>query len=237
MIKFYDDDWGDEESFAVKKIQEKMNKDPHLWKISNKDILSAHSKRRPSNIKCWNCCQHGHTASDCPDPLHEIKCHMCGGAGHEGRNCPNSKCLNVCMSFFILAFFKLNCFLKFKIFLKCGGGSRTFVQMCPKCIKELKTKCSRCNVEGHYFINCTDHWRKYHYTTQTKDVRRPEHNVNKPSDQLWCSNCGRRGHHQTRCGSKRNSISYPDSLPFISSYGDLFAENTEIGESFYRKHL
>lgn len=97
MIKFYEEDWGGEESFLVHKLQQEMDKNPNLWKVSDKDIVSGFNRknRKKQWAKCFNCCQFGHVAASCPDPPKVLKCYMCGGAGHEAKRCPNSKCLNV----------------------------------------------------------------------------------------------------------------------------------------------
>ena len=94
MIKFYNDDWGNEETFSVENIQRKMDKSPALWKISQKDLLRQHRSKR-YYAYCDNCRQPGHVAYKCPEPLYVPKCHMCGTPGHIDHQCPNAICLNV----------------------------------------------------------------------------------------------------------------------------------------------
>lgn len=97
MIKYYDDNWGDEQDFNIYKVLQNMDKNPSLWKVSDKDMFSRYKgkDKKKQLVKCFNCCQFGHVAVRCPDPVKIQKCYMCGGAGHEPKQCPNSKCLNV----------------------------------------------------------------------------------------------------------------------------------------------
>lgn len=94
MIKYYNDDWGDEENFVVEKLQEKMNKSRNLWDVSLKGFR-YYQKPRKSRAKCNNCLETGHNASYCPKPPYVPICYMCGIQGHLVNNCPNSLCLNV----------------------------------------------------------------------------------------------------------------------------------------------
>lgn len=203
MIRFYDDDWGDEESFIVHKIQQNMDKNPDLWKVSDKDILRAYKhKDNRSKLKCWNCCIHGHIAACCPEPYRVPKCYMCGSAGHEPKSCPHSKCLN------------------------CGASAKGFIDLCNRCVKESEKTCSRCKLQGHYFINCSDHWRKFHFTTtSTMRIPPPDCNSHKPGNEQWCCNCGKKGHNEIKCRSKKSNSHFSETWPYVACYEDLFFQS------------
>lgn len=40
---------------------------------------------------------------------------------------------------------------------------------------------------------------------------------------MWCCNCGKKGHHQIHCQLKKE-LSFPDTIPFVSSYECTFNE-------------
>lgn len=45
-----------------------------------------HLKEFPK-IRCYNCNNHGHYASDCPQPNKKLKCNICNRTGHQESNC------------------------------------------------------------------------------------------------------------------------------------------------------
>lgn len=103
---------------------------------------------------------------------------------------------------------------------QCGASSKNFVDMCNRCIKESEKTCTRCKLHGHYFINCSDHWRKFHVTTTSTFAIGSVYHGN--GSRLWCSNCGRKGHFELDCRSQRN-VRFPQTSPYVSSYEDLFS--------------
>ncbi|XP_036335434.1 uncharacterized protein LOC118745873 [Rhagoletis pomonella] len=42
---------------------------------------------KPTQIKCFNCNEHGHIAVKCPQPQRKPRCTVCTKVGHEAKNC------------------------------------------------------------------------------------------------------------------------------------------------------
>ncbi|KAL0272989.1 UNVERIFIED_CONTAM: hypothetical protein PYX00_005774 [Menopon gallinae] len=211
MKKFYNDDWGNEDQFIVEKLQEKMDKRPSLWRVSEKDLHYLENKKSKSFVKCWNCCQFGHNMYKCKEPLRTPKCHMCGVSGHVENTCPNAICLN------------------------CGNQMGSYSLSCNKCKSESCKTCSRCSMSGHHFLNCSDHWRRFHSTIGKTVVTAPEKDTYKSAVEMWCCNCGRKGHYPIHCQAKKN-LSFPETTLYVASYGSAFNEQGVVQQQQGNNH-
>ncbi|KAK6637289.1 hypothetical protein RUM44_007703 [Polyplax serrata] len=196
MKRFYNEDCGDED-FSVEELQSKMDRKPHLWKISQKDYLYNGKGRY---INCRRCNQPGHNASDCTEPSFGNKCHMCALSGHTINNCPKAVCLN------------------------CGNQTKKYDICCFKCRKQNGLTCMRCGMKGHLWVECPDHWRLFHLTTKSTQIVVPSVSVNKDPEYLWCCNCSQRGHLSFYCKIQNNFTIFPETLPYIVSYNMDFLD-------------
>ncbi|XP_066583650.1 uncharacterized protein [Prorops nasuta] len=181
---FYNNSRG-QENFDVKQIQSQMSRDPRLWAVLDKDLVSTNRKRpRFFNVTCTNCQHIGHAQYDCPKPQKPLCCHMCGIQGHTVDKCPQKMCLT------------------------CGKKQSIFRKTCESC---RKWHCSMCNSPGHNKSICPDLWRRYHQTVNSIEVNIPTNtsNVMKPAHLLFCCNCSKRGHESSACKDYRWSQHYP----------------------------
>lgn len=92
-----------------------------------------------------------------------------------------------------------------------------FSLCCQKC-RNQNIVCSRCTLGGHNCINCTDHWRMFHITTSGNNINIPDVVSYKKDKDMWCCNCGKKGHYPINCLYHKDMKSFPETLPFIASY-------------------
>eukprot|EP01038_Epipyxis_sp_PR26KG_P005193 gene5193-7227_t len=152
-------------------------------------------------FKCNNCGEVGHKQADCPQAPIPQPCHLCAGKDHEAGNCPNITCFN-CGQF---GHHSRNCNEKRSgsramICTECGS-THHFNKDCPDLIyppnndnemisandsKRLSdpfVRCMSCDLYGH--LMCM----KLPYSngsTSNSSKRKPD---------LYCPNCGKKGHH------------------------------------------
>ncbi|XP_020714743.1 uncharacterized protein LOC101450716 isoform X2 [Ceratitis capitata] len=203
MIKFYNLSWHGER-FTLVGAQNLMEKDRKLWKISNEDKFP---KTRPySNLKCFNCCEFGHTRAKCRRPKKTPVCYMCGECGHFEPRCPNTMCL------------------------RCGNKTQVYTKGCNACTFQNRLICPICKVRGHSINLCPDKWRRYHSTTQPNahPVCRLEFNKRK-----MCCICGGIGHLSDTCRSAVRFMEYPVIVSHVKShqksYNDISFKSPCIG--------
>ncbi|XP_011304410.1 uncharacterized protein [Fopius arisanus] len=173
---FYNEPRGGDIMKDIKEIQNAMPKHPSRWVVLDADLYPRPRKKRNT---CAICQCEGHLRSRCPERPKVPTCHVCGIVGHSEPRCPESrKCFN------------------------CGKKWSTCRRTCEHC---NSLQCSQCKGKGHCIRNCPDNWRKYHQTTSGAAVNIPADlgSVLKPSHQLSCSNCTRRGHEASTCLSYR----------------------------------
>ena len=103
-----------------------------------------------------------------------------------------------------------------------------YIECCPECRRERAAVCMICQL-GHTTHQCPDLWRRYHLTTTdsaelTRSAAQP-----KPRAQLFCCNCGARGHVSFDCKALDRSkyaaarcdvFSYEDSTRFLDQVTD-----------------
>ncbi|XP_037938517.1 uncharacterized protein LOC119671775 [Teleopsis dalmanni] len=188
MFKFYNSSWNGEK-FNVNEIRARMNPNVADWKICSLDRF-PHGRPITKKLKCYNCCEFGHTKQHCKRPRKALVCSMCGESGHREPRCPNTVCL------------------------RCGNKTLAFVKNCNACTFHDRLTCPLCKVRGHILDNCPDNWRRYHSTTKS-DVAPESHIVY--NKKLCCCVCGRRGHLSDTCAYQK-LMEYPLILSKIKSH-------------------
>ena len=172
--------------------------DALICKVFN--IISC--PHRNNHIRCRNCNHVGHNAKDCTERARAVVCYMCGLEGHFSENCKNAKCL------------------------RCGVPIVSYsYKSCMNCRRLNNSSCFLCGGKGHVKSNCPDTWRRFHATLSgtegivTKPFGGPDR-AHKPLNQIWCSNCGKKGHYLHHCRAY-NYSSYPIPVLHIVSYDNL----------------
>lgn len=124
----------------------------------------------------------------------EPKCNNCSQRGHFKRNCPHVICTY------------------------CGSMDDHYSQHCPKAIK-----CLNCNESGHYRSQCPQRWKRMFCTLCNskkhsrdrcpsvwrvyllKDDSKDSKKKILPMHNLYCYNCGYKGHFGDDCDERRSS--------------------------------
>ncbi|XP_011214166.2 uncharacterized protein LOC105233713 [Bactrocera dorsalis] len=203
MMKFYNLSWQGEK-FTLVEVLNGMERDRRLWKIYSEDRFP---KVRPySNLKCFNCCEFGHTRAKCKRPKKPQVCYMCGESGHLEPRCPNTLCL------------------------RCGNKTQVFTKSCNACTFQNRLICPICKVRGHSINLCPDKWRRYHSTTQPNDQPNSQVEFNK---RKMCCVCGGRGHFSDTCRSAVRFMEYPIIVSHVKShqksYSDMLFKSPRSG--------
>ncbi|XP_050336084.1 uncharacterized protein LOC126762991 [Bactrocera neohumeralis] len=194
MMKFYNLSWQGEK-FTLVEALNGMERDRRLWKIYSEDRFP---KARPySNLKCFNCCEFGHTRAKCKRPKKPQVCYMCGESGHLEPRCPNTLCL------------------------RCGNKTQVFTKSCNACTFQNRLICPICKVRGHSINLCPDKWRRYHSTTQPNDQPNSQVEYNK---RRMCCVCGGRGHFSDTCRSAVRFMEYPIIVSHVKSHQKSYSD-------------
>ncbi|XP_067643212.1 uncharacterized protein Zcchc7 [Eurosta solidaginis] len=206
MVKFYNFSWHGEH-FSLIGVHNKLEKDRNLWKILNEDRFP---KKRPySNLKCYNCCEFGHTRAKCQRPKKPLICYMCGESGHLEPRCPNTICL------------------------RCGNKTQVFTRSCNACTFQNRLICPICKVRGHAINLCPDKWRRYHSTTQPN--AHPNSHIEFNRRKVCCV-CGGVGHFSDTCRNPARFMDYPVIVSQVKShqksYEDLLFKTPRVGIAF-----
>ena len=123
----------------------------------------------------------------------EPKCNNCSQRGHFKRDCPHVICTY------------------------CGSMNDHYSQQCPKTIK-----CSNCNENGHYKSKCPKKWKRVFCTLCNSKIHSRDRcpsvwrvyllkGENKefkkvlPMHNIFCYNCGSKGHFGDDCSQRRSS--------------------------------
>jgi hypothetical protein len=77
-------------------------------------------------IRCYNCNEHGHMSSTCPNPSYKFRCTYCGEQGHTAYSCS----LVICH--------------------RCQGVGHKISQ----CNSDTRNKCDACGGSGHSYRSC-----------------------------------------------------------------------------------
>ncbi|XP_046423028.1 uncharacterized protein LOC124181009 isoform X2 [Neodiprion fabricii] len=201
MTDYYKSDAS--KNFNIDDIRKQMPKDPRYWAISDEDLLNYRQRgsRYWTRMKCRNCNGSDHNTSECTSKRKLPCCHMCGISGHREPRCPHKMCLG------------------------CGKKQLTYMQICNEC---KKAWCNGCRSYGHLEDKCPDHWRRYHLTTSMRNVitNLSATDVMKPSHQLSCCNCAKRGHDSATCKNYRWSRHFP-TPSYVTNYsiGPAYADH------------
>lgn len=203
MMKFYNLSWHGEK-FTLVGALNGMERDRKLWKIYSEDKFP---KIRPySNLKCFNCCEFGHTRAKCRRPKKPTVCYMCGESGHLEPRCPNTICL------------------------RCGNKTQVFTKSCNACTFQNRLICPICKVRGHSINLCPDKWRRYHSTTQPNAQPNSQLELNK---RKMCCVCGGKGHFSDTCRSAVRFMEYPIIVSHVKShqksYSDMLFKSPRSG--------
>ena len=143
--------------------------------------------------------------------MRPMVCHMCGIQAHTSENCSESKCL------------------------RCGLSNSSYSHTgCIHCRRMINSNCFLCGGKGHAKSNCPDYWRRFHATVSGPEgaVQRPVGGVDKshkPLAEIWCCNCGRRGHYLHQCRAYSYS-SYPSPVLHVVSYESLIKDTSMFDE-------
>ena len=148
---------------------------------------------------CTNCNRPGHNNKVCPEPKRRLLCIMClEEDSHVWQRCPKSRCF------------------------RCSTPG-PFAESCRNCRYLDSMVCRICGGKGHVQANCSDKWRRFHATTSGNQIVKPTSNIHKPTEEVFCPNCGKQGHlvHQCRHYSfscipppKTTVVSYSEPLKF-----------------------
>ena len=127
---------------------------------------------------------------------------MCGLTGHVSDECNQAKCL------------------------RCSAPNGFYsTKGCTNCRRLNTSICFICGANGHVKSACPDKWRRFHATLSGTDgvVIEPFGGVDrahKPLRQIWCCNCGKKGHYLHHCRAY-NYSSYPAPVVHVINYDDL----------------
>ena len=125
-------------------------------------------------IRCYNCNEHGHMSSTCPNPSYKFRCTYCGEQGHTAYSCQ----LVICH--------------------RCQGVGHKISQ----CNSDTRNKCDACGGSGHSYRSCIARddpiSAKYLSEITCLFCRRKGHincfSLKSYSKSLFCSRCGEKGH-------------------------------------------
>ncbi|XP_072011158.1 zinc finger CCHC domain-containing protein 7 isoform X2 [Engystomops pustulosus] len=173
------------------------------WSIIERDseaqILNYTPVRRSSqryyagdkNVICRNCNYRGHLSKNCPQPRKLPACCLCGRRGHLQFGCTSQYCTN--------------CFMPGHVYEDCTE------RPC------WQKKCHRCYMTGHYADACPEIWRQYHLTVKPGPIKKSSSACN-PKDNVYCCNCGRKGHCGYECNGQRMYSSMYPNCELVFSY-------------------
>ncbi|CAK1540304.1 unnamed protein product [Leptosia nina] len=178
------------ENFNHKEIQKSMSRDKSLWVIDPKDKMPS-SRRKTT---CNYCNRPGHRDDTCH--FKPAVCYMCGSTGHYEPRCPRKICVN------------------------CGSPNHIYSNVCRNCANWRYIKCVECGQGGHPASHCPDLWRRYHDTTDFKNLE--ESRQLKKHNQQFCSGCTRRGHLVHSCRTSVPFSALPINSPYVISYAPLY---------------
>ncbi len=186
MHSFYNDIDTEAANLTLDTILGSIKYDPNDWEINSDDryagFNSSSTPGRPryfqrGNAKCHNCSRSGHIARHCPEPMKPIVCTLCAAVGHRAETCINELCL------------------------QCGSPNGRYERDCLHCRNQARETCRQCGAVGHVQARCTDNWRRFHCTVDPKATVpvEPLEDVHKEASEVYCYNCGRKGHYLHNC--------------------------------------
>ena len=219
MHDFYDKVDEEAANFDMESHFKAMVYDPDDWKIGVEDKYRTSSSgsgggrggtryylggpspaaaRRNSRGRCRNCNETGHFADECTEPEKDLVCRLCAAVNdHQTDYCSNQVCL------------------------RCGSREGRYDRPCQHCLDAAGETCPQCGVRGHLSKQCPDNWRRYHDTADphhASDPERPLADCHKRASEMFCVNCGRKGHYIHHCHAYQHRNSKPLSVLKICSY-------------------
>ena len=217
MHDFYDVVDEEAANFDMERHFEAMEYDPNDWRINVEDKYRTSSSgsgggrggsryflggpspgRRNGRGRCRNCHQTGHFADECAEPERDLVCRLCAAVNdHQTDYCSNQVCL------------------------RCGSTDGRYDRPCRRCLDATEETCRQCGVRGHLSQQCPDNWRRYHDTIDPQMASlpvRPTADCHKRASEMFCVNCGRKGHYLHHCHAYQHRNSKPLSVLKVCSY-------------------
>ncbi|KAL5475298.1 hypothetical protein EMCRGX_G027384 [Ephydatia muelleri] len=165
------------------------------WHINEKDNVGGHQNVSTNLfravVKCSKCRLKGHIAAHCTNPKRIDVCHLCGEGIHSEESCNKKMCPH--------------CFRRWHT---------------GKCILSLSVPselCQCCHRWGHSETVCSDIWRQFHNTTDTKDLFRLSIEQQRQTRRVFCCICAAEGHFGYEC-----HLVHPMEKPYsplVTQYG------------------
>ena len=87
-------------------------------------------------------------------------------------------------------------------------GERAVNRPCQHCQNVAEEMCPQCGVQGHLSRQCPDNWRRYHDTVDSSasEPHRPLKDCHKRASEMYCVNCGRKGHYLHHCHAYQDTF-------------------------------
>lgn len=190
MRDFYNEIDPQNADITLEKIFRDLPDDPDLWRVKKSHATPNRTPNRYFHGRhCTNCNRDGHNSKSCPEPKRRMLCIMCRTEGHTYFHCPDAHCL------------------------RCGNPGEPFSENCRKCRYLDTMDCRLCGGRGHIQNQCSDIWRRYHATLKKGQPLEPKKSVHLPATEVWCCNCGKKGHLVHQC----RAYSYSCVPPLVTS--------------------
>ena len=223
MHDFYDRVDEEAANFDMEAHFKALEYDPDDWKIGVEDKYRTSSSgsgggrggtryylggqspaallhgRRTGRGRCRNCNEVGHYADECAEPEKDLVCRLCAAVNdHQTDYCSDQVCL------------------------RCGSREGRYDRPCRHCLDAAGETCPQCGVRGHLSRQCPDNWRRYHDTTVDDASAEPQRpaaaDCHKRASEMFCVNCGRKGHYLHHCHAYQHRNSKPLSVLKVCSY-------------------
>ena len=202
MNSFYNDIDEEMADVTLQKILSSLPKNAD-WTVKKPHASTTPGRSNRSRYfqgrHCTNCNRPGHNNKVCPEPKRRLLCIMClEEDSHVWQRCPQSRCF------------------------RCSAPG-PYAESCRNCRYLDSMVCRICGGKGHVQANCTDKWRRFHATTSSNQIVKPTSNIHRPTEEVFCPNCGKQGHlvHQCRHYSfssipppKTTVVNYSEPLKF-----------------------
>lgn len=213
MQRFYDSDCSLMDDCELERLMKGTNKIKKM--IPRKNVgLNGRYFGSVNGVRCDNCRQWDHIFEDCPEPFKKLTCYLCGEIGHYAAGCP-----------------KLSCGICFQK----GHGS----WKCHNALTRYKLICTLCECVGHISEECPDLWRRYYLTTKPGPLVKGDPRELRKSSEMYCCNCGRKGHYVFDCTRYKMKPAYHPIWPFVIEYKDPnrhVSNNSRENSSHRSKH-